>query len=141
MPNGASPMCNRVYRARPDEIVVAEAHLPSPMEVEHRPREAQLAGDSIIATRSTLCHGGFGGRHSCRLTLAAPNPLWYFLRGESTIKQAPQPCQGQNKKDSFSIISILNLYYFDVYMFLLNVNSRACIQDFLLSYLLDFFTL
>ena len=60
-PNGSSPMCNRVYRARPDEIVVAEAHLPSPMEVEHRPREAQLAGDSIIATRSTLCHGGPGG--------------------------------------------------------------------------------
>ena len=38
--------------------------------------------------------GGWG-RLRCMFNLAAPNPLWYFLRGESTTKQASPPCQGQ----------------------------------------------
>ncbi len=60
-PNGSSPMCNRVYRARPDEIVVAEAHLPSPMEVEHRPREAVLAGSCLWLRSTRYATGGLGG--------------------------------------------------------------------------------
>ncbi len=70
-------------------------HSPAPMEVDDRPCEAVLAGDSVIATLNMLCHGGPGGRHSCRLNLAAPRPLCYFLRGESRTKQA-YALQGQN---------------------------------------------
>ena len=39
-PNGSSPMCNQLYRTRPDDSLAAQAHILAPMELEHRPREA-----------------------------------------------------------------------------------------------------
>ncbi len=53
-------MCNQLYRTRPDEILVAEAHLLAPMELEHRPREAQLAGSCLWLRSTCYATGGLG---------------------------------------------------------------------------------
>ena len=53
-PNGSSPMCNQVYRTRPDDSLAAQAHILATMELEHRPYQAILTGDLPMANPNLL---------------------------------------------------------------------------------------
>ncbi len=53
--------------------------------------EAQSGDSACVPATLPNC-----GWLRCLFNLAAPNPLWYFLRGESTTIHAPLPCQGHN---------------------------------------------
>ena len=52
--------------------------------------EAQSGDSACVPATLPNC-----GWLRCLFNLAAPRPLRYFLRGESTTKQASLPCQGQ----------------------------------------------
>ncbi len=58
--NGSSPMCNQVYRTRPDDNLATEAYLLAPMELEHRPCEAVLAGSCLWLRSTCYATGGLG---------------------------------------------------------------------------------
>ena len=49
------------FKTKPDSSFVTDANLLASMELEHRPCEAVLAGDSSMTPLNTLCHGGVGG--------------------------------------------------------------------------------
>ena len=58
--NGSSPMCNQLCRTRPDDSLATEAYLLAPMELEHRPCEAQLAGSCLWLRSTCYATGGLG---------------------------------------------------------------------------------
>ena len=97
--SGTSPMCNHAAKPYLTRTTPPAGHSPVPMEVDDRPCEAVLAGDSAIATHNMLCHGGPGGGWPSRLNSAAPRPLCYFLRGESralmkqSLARENHPCK------------------------------------------------
>ena len=52
------------FKTKPDSSFAADANLLAPMELEHRPCEAQLAGSCLWLRSTCYATGGFWGERS-----------------------------------------------------------------------------